>query len=125
MEKDIDILKKGIESGFRKEIPSENFTEDLMKKVEESLLLKPAFKPLISKGQWIVSGVASLVLLLLTFGIELQSTGVSWLDTVAFELPELADFKMSLNLSLIILMVFGVMTFLDFLYRRKHSFRDY
>lgn len=119
MKEEKDILKKHITSDFNKEVPSIDFTEMVMKKVEGSLEIKP-IEPLISKKAWIYAGVLATLVILISFGLEVQQSDTVWFGDLGIELPDLEKFRTTITLSIIIVSILGLMTVADVLYRRRN-----
>lgn len=114
-----DILKKHITSDFNKEVPSVDFTEMVMKKVENSLEIKPV-ESLISKKAWIYAAILAALIILISFGLEVQQSDINWFDELGIELPNLEQFRTTITLSVIIVSILGLMTAADVLYRRRN-----
>lgn len=121
MEAEKDILKKHITSDFKKEVPSVDFTQLVMKKVEASLATKPVFEPLISKKIWISFGCVAGLILLLSFVLDVQQADTNWFGDIGIELPNLEQFKNTITLSILMALVLGLMTVADILFRKRRQ----
>ena len=119
MKEEKDILKKHITSNFNQEVPSVDFTQLVMDKVERSLEAKKIVQPLISKKSWIIALLVAVFVIIISFGVEVQQTDVSWFGDLGFELPDFEKFKTTIFLSTAIVSIFGLMTVADIFYRRK------
>lgn len=122
MKEEKDILKKHITSNFKQETPSMDFTELVMKKVENSLETKTLAAPLISKKVWIYAGAIAAIVILISFGAEVQQSNSNWLGDFGIELPNLKKFKTTITLSIIMVAVLLLMTVADLLHRSRKQF---
>ena len=120
MKEEEDILKRHITSDFKQEVPSVDFTEMVMKKVEASLEIKPV-ESLITKKAWIYAGVGATIIILISFGLEVQQSETAWYGDLGIELPNLEKFRTTITLSIIIVSILGFMTAADLVYRRRNQ----
>ena len=116
-----DILKKHIISDFNQEIPSVDFTELVMQKVEQSLEAKGEFAPLISRKSWVVALLVAIFIILISFGVEVQQTEIDWFSDLGFEIPDFEKFRTTIILSSVIISILGLMTAADIVYRRRNQ----
>ena len=121
MKEEKDILKKHIPSDFKQEVPSIDFTQLVMEKVEESMAVSSVVKPLISKKSWIISLIVAVCIILISFGVEVQQSDISWFNSLGFQMPDLEKFKTTIYLSMAIVSVLGLMTVADMFYRRRNQ----
>ena len=121
MKEEKDILKKHITSDFKQEVPSIDFTQLVMEKVEECMAVNSVVKPLISKKSWIISLIVAVCIILISFGVEVQQSDISWFDSLGFQMPDLEKFKTTIYLSMAIVSVLGLMTVADMFYRRRNQ----
>lgn len=119
MEEEKDILKKHITQDFTQEIPSFDFTQTVMQKVEDSLATKRVVEPLLSKRTWIISICIGLFIVLSSFGLETQFTTPEWITNLGVKLPSFENYKMTVQLTFVIVAIFLLMTLVDLIYRRK------
>tara|TARA_B100000809_G_C14962826_1_gene468051 strand:- start:446 stop:817 length:372 start_codon:yes stop_codon:yes gene_type:complete len=121
MKEENDILKRHVTSDFKKEVPSVDFTQLVMGKVEKSIELKGAVDSLVSKKAWAIALLVSVFIVLISFGLEVQQSDVDWFGGLGFELPDFKKFRTTVFLSSIIVSILGLMTAADIFYRwRKH-----
>ena len=120
MKEEKDILKKHITSDFKQEVPSVDFTQLVMEKVDQSLEIKTA-TPLVSKKGWIVALLVAVFIILISFGVEVQQSDTNWIGDLGVELPDFEKFKTTIVLSTIIVSILGLMTAADIFYRRKNQ----
>lgn len=121
MKEEKDILKKHITADFKQEVPSMDFTQMVMDKVEQSFETKTVVEPLISKKAWLISLVVAISIVLISFGLEVQQSDVSWFNELGFQIPDFEKFKTTIYLSFAIVSVFGFMTVADMFYRRRNQ----
>ena len=92
-----------------------------MEKVEESMAVSSVVKPLISKKSWIISLIVAVCIILISFGVEVQQSDISWFNSLGFQMPDLEKFKTTIYLSMAIVSVLGLMTVADMFYRRRNQ----
>ncbi len=124
MKTDKDILKDGVVSNFIQKTPSLDFTDLVMDKVKASTETKIVVAPLVSKKAWLVSLVIGGLIVLSSFGIEVQNVEMTSWSKIGFQLPQLSDFEVTLKLMIVVLSVFLSMTIVDVIYRKfkQHQF---
>ena len=122
MEAEKDILKKHITSDFKQEVPSIDFTQLVMEKVQNTLEEKTVVEPLISKRAWLWTLIIAACIVLISFGVDLQQSDVTWFDSLGFQMPDLEKFKTTIYLSTAIVSILGIMTVADMFYRRRRQF---
>ncbi len=121
MKEEKDILKEHIISGFKQEVPTIDFTEKIMSKIENSIATKPVVAPLISKKYWLITIAVGIVLILISFGIEIQDYDLDWFTDLGFKLPDFEKFKSTIYISFVVCTVLGLMTIADLVYRKKNQ----
>jgi len=119
-----DILKQNISEGFHQTVPSKNFTDSVMNKIEFSLENKTVFEPLISKKWWLIISSFAFLVILTSFGIESQIPTNTWFTNLignGLEIPTLENYKSSITLSIGIFIILSILTVTDLAYRKfKH-----
>ncbi len=114
-----DIFKDKISEDFHQSVPSKSFTDTVMTNIEKSLETKTIFEPLISKKWWRISGVISISAIVLSFIFESNYQVPDLFSDIV--LPSFEDYKTSIQLSGIILIMLTIMTISDLAYRKyKH-----
>ena len=117
MKEENDILKDAITSDFKKDVPSFDFTQTVMDKIDLSLELKGAIKPLIPRTVWIWVVSIFTALIGLSFLVEIKIQEVSIFDN--FDFSKLKELKSTIYLSMTIGIVLFIMTLTDIFYRRR------
>jgi len=123
MEPEKDILKKHITRNFNQEVPSFDFTETVIQKIEDSLEVKTVIAPLIPKKIWVISAAIGFVVILASFGIETQLTKPEWIKNIGFDLPKFENYKATIQIAVVIFIIFLLMTLVDIIYRRKNTYQ--
>ncbi len=119
MEEKEDILKVHVTSNFKKEVPSFDFTELVMHKIEESIVEEKIIAPLISNQTWRIVFAIAFIILLGSFYLDIKKVEIHLFDN--FSLPKISDFIVSIKLFFAISFVLGAMTVADLFYRKsKH-----
>jgi len=114
-----NIFKDNIPEGFHQSVPSKNFTDNVMENIEHSLETKTIFEPLISKKWWKIIGTTFSIILVFSFIFESQTTLPNLFSDISF--PSFEDYKNSIHLTGIILVMLILMTASDLIYRKyKH-----
>jgi|GEM_PF-2175068 len=114
-----NIFKDNIPEGFHQSVPSKNFTDNVMTNIKHSLETKTVFTPLISKKWWKIIGTILISILTLSFIFESQTTLPNFFSDISF--PSFEDYKNSIQLTGIILIMLILLTASDLIYRKyKH-----
>ncbi len=119
MKEENDILKEAITSGFKQDVPSFDFTDMVMDKIDASLELKGVVKPLISKSIWIWVASVFTGVICLSFLVEVNVQEVSLFDD--FDFSRLVELKSTIYLTMTIAIILCVMTLADIFYRRSRD----
>lgn len=114
-----DIFKEVISEDFHKSTPSKDFTANVMSNIEESLATETIFEPLISKRWWKISGILSISIIVFSFIFESQYALPDLFSRI--KLPSFENYKSSIQLTGIIVIMLAIMTTSDLIYRKiKH-----
>jgi len=113
-----DILKNNINKDFHQKV-SNDFTKLVMQKVEHSLANQTVIAPLISKRYWLVVLGVSFILIISSFGIETNLSAHHWMSD--FSLPNLDDYKTSIQISISVFIILAILTVIDLLYRKQRQ----
>jgi len=105
---DKNIFEKHINHNFERTIPSTNFTEEVMKKVDIAMTTKTVVEPLISLKTWVIISVSIMTLLLSLFIFEVEEKFSDGFQTVYID-----TFVFLLTALLIIIMFLFIDQFLN------------
>jgi uncharacterized metal-binding protein len=122
MKAENDIFKKAIVDDFKKDKPSNDFTLNVMSKVEHVLEHQKEIKPLIAKKTWVRIITIFLTILLGSLVIETfepVSLTNNWWS--AFKNIDLANYEMTFKLFIGLTILLMVLIVSDMVYRKiKH-----
>ncbi len=110
------ILKQNVTNGFHQSVPSSDFTDKVMSKIEILLETKPVYEPLISKKWWVIVGTISIITVLFSFIFESQDSLPNLFESIT--LPHLEDYKTSIQLTGLIVLMLSILTITDLVYRK-------
>jgi phosphatidylglycerophosphate synthase len=119
MKEQNDILKQNVTNGFHQSVPSSDFTDKVMSKIDVLTEKELIYEPLISKKWWTIVSITSITLILFSFIFESQHALPNLLGDIT--LPNLENYKTSFQLSGLILVMLCILTLTDLVYRKyKH-----
>lgn len=114
-----DLFKDSISNDFHQAIPSKDFTDTVMANIQKSLETKAVYEPLISKKWWKIIGSIAFSIITFSFIFESQYTMPNFILDIS--IPSFENYKTSIQLTILILIMLIVMTLTDLIYRKyKH-----
>lgn len=112
-----DILNKN----FQQEVPSFDFTVEVMQKVEQVAETKTVLEPLIPQKGWVVIGAFYAIICLLPIVTGMQESALLFMDqinSIGFDSPIL---KQNVQLIFTIIFVFIALTFGDMILKKDQN----
>ncbi|MBL4710195.1 MAG: hypothetical protein JKY48_17325 [Flavobacteriales bacterium] len=114
-----DSFKEFINKDFQQEVPSFDFTQDVMQKIELASENKTLIEPLIPKKAWWIIGAFYSFLLLFPFLISMQENTILFLEQINFGGFDYQHIKENLQLIFNIIFVFAALTLGDILLKSR------